>query len=111
MKLKDIPVKKQADITTLPQENELILINTEYREPSKDAQGKAKTGGLVVRFQDRAGFEVPQKYSALSYAALVEAMTKLGYEDTDDLKSWHRYKLTAFRMGYPRYLPFKKLKQ
>ena len=110
MKLKDVPIKKQIDITALPQTNTLRLLREEVREPSKTPEGKAKAGGLLITYEDKDGVQVPQKYNAIAYPVFVEAMEKLGYEDTEALKEWHLYKLVAFRMGYPRYIPAKKVK-
>ena len=110
MKLKDIPMKKQIDITALPQTNTLRLLREEIREPSKTPEGKAKAGGLLITYEDKDGVQVPQKYNAIAYPVFVEAMEKLGYEDTEALKEWHLYKLVAFRMGYPRYIPVRKVK-
>jgi len=111
MKLKDVPIKKQIDITALPQTNILRLVKEEIREAMTTKEGKAKAGGLLITFEDREGIQIPQKYNAIAYPVFVEAMEKLGYEDTESLKEWHEYKLVAFRMGYPRYIPTKKIKQ
>jgi len=106
MKPSDLPKEKpRVDLNTLPPEIELKATGEAMQEA---AQGK--TGGLVIAFATRDGQSFKQKYSAMHSQALIDALDQLKVKDTVDLqKSWYQYKMTNFRMGFPRYIPVKKL--
>lgn len=106
MKPTEIPREKpRVELKDLPPDNELIAIMEEQRE-AKDG----KTGGLLITFKDRKGNEFTQKYSPMHGESLATAMRELKISDTAELqKTWCKYKMTNFRMGYPRYIPVKKV--
>jgi hypothetical protein len=92
------------ELQNLPKENVLKGVNEKFVE---SVPGKA--GGLVITFEQKDGKQFPQKYSKISGKALIEAMGKLGLEDTVQLqKNWYHYVLMSFRTGYPRYIPVKR---
>jgi len=102
VEINQLPMEKdRVDLSTLPQENELMAVSEEWVEAQPD-----KTGGLVIHYKDRDGGEFPQKYSAISGKSLNEALSRLGVKDTEELqKAWFKYRLTPMRVGYPRYIP------
>lgn len=63
----------------------------------------------MITFKQRDGKTFVQKYSAMHGETLYNALKSIGAKDTQDLqKGWGWYKLTNFRVGYPRYIPFIK---
>lgn len=106
MKIDNIPKENRVDLAELPQTNILKAVK-EYMVDATDD----KTGGLVVKFIQQDEKELSQKYGKVSGTKLIEAMERLGLTDTTQLqKCWFKYKLTAMRSGYPRYMPIEKVK-
>ena len=106
-KLSEIPEEQpREELATLPPENILLALKEEVKEAQPN-----KTGGLVITFKTREGKTFPQKYSKISGAALKQALKQMNYDGTEPLfKGWHHYVMTAFRTGFPRYIPDKKVR-
>lgn len=106
--ISEIPTEKdRVDLAKLPQDALLVAIKEEMVEAQK-----GKTGGLVITFvmksdNEFTDMEFPQKYSAMSGKVLYGAMGNLGLNDTMELQqNMIKYKLTAMRTGFPRYIPY-----
>jgi hypothetical protein len=106
VELKGIPSEgERMELQDLPKDNILKAVNEKVTEAQPQ-----KTGGLIITFEQKDGKQFPQKYSKISGKALIDAMTKLGLEDTIQLqKNWYHYTLVSFRTGYPRYIPVKRV--
>jgi len=105
VKLKEIPSEgDRVDLKDLPQENILMAVEEHFTEPKE-----GKVGGLIITYKQKDGKTLMQKYSKVSGKVLIEALEKLGYDDTVALqKAWHKYVMTPMRSGYPRYIPVAK---
>jgi len=107
VKVDEIPAEQpRLDLSQLPQEVELLAVAEKMQ-----AEAVGKTGGLVLTYQLRDGRQFQQKYSKVSGAELITALKKLKYATTEPLfKTWHTYKLTNMRIGFPRMIPVAKAK-
>lgn len=108
MRFDEIPEQAdRVDLATLPKNAELIAISEKYQEAQS-----GKTAGLVITFMQRDQKTFPQKYSQVSGKDLKVAMKRLKIKDTIELQDfWYQYELTPMRIGYPRYIPIKRLEK
>jgi len=108
VKVDDIPTEQaRLDLKDLPIDTELLAVAEKMQ-----AEAAGKTGGLVVTYQLRDGRQFQQKYSKVSGAELITALKKLKYATTEPLfKTWHIYKLTNMRIGFPRMIPVARAKE
>lgn len=111
--LNQIPQEKdRVDLAQLPQTALLIAVSEEMVQAQK-----GKTGGLLIRYKmlsdgDFKDMEFPQKYSAMSGSVLFEALNTLDISDTTELQTTVcEYRLTPMRTGFPRYIPFRAVKE
>ncbi len=102
MKINQIPKEEpRIDLEALPHENVLIAVEERMKEATEN-----KTGGLIIDFKQLDGKKFSMKYGKVAGAMLIEALQKLGYNDTEELaKSYHKYTLLSGRTGYARYIP------
>jgi hypothetical protein len=107
VELSEIPEQQpRIKLEALPPEIEAKVVGEKMKEASQ-----GKTGGLILEFITRDGKHFTQKYSAMSGAQLKRALRALKYTNTEPLKTdFHHYVMTTFDMGYPRYLPDKRVK-
>ena len=109
---------------------QLSLIATD-EDWQKEASGK--TGGLKIHFITEIpfvcnydfdkgevttdpvtyeeGLPVTQLYGKMASRILKDNMEKLGLDDTEELQHCHHlYRLRAMRTGFPRLIPFERVK-
>lgn len=112
VKISEVPQQDEQEMLekinlntlVLGQDYDLISIGeSEINYTNKQGKDKKK---LTIIFKTKENKSIIQVYTEMSGNGLFNALTTLKVKDTEELKKgMFRYKLTPFKMGYPRLIP------